>query len=251
MKRITELLRSRITTRLLLVLAAILLIVSGTTAARAQLSIFSDSFSSRVETQDIGVSLFENGKETSHRNYDSLKADGTWDSVQGTLFADMISGNDKLVFEKKYPEAIAVKNSGTINAYVRVSIYKYWTDKDGSKVTTLSPDLIRLNIINKDSWLTDDKAATTERSVYYYNKCLNAGETTPDLTDTISISNEVAKKVTQTVTGNKIVTTYDYNGVKFNVEACVDVVQEHNAKDAIKSAWGRSVSINGSTLSLD
>ena len=48
-----------------------------------------------------------------------------------------------------------------------------------------------------------------------------------------------------------ITTTYDYDGVTFNVEAQVDAVQTHNAEDAIKSAWGVDAQISADgTLSL-
>ena len=50
---------------------------------------------------------------------------------------------------------------------------------------------------------------------------------------------------------NIITTTYDYDGLQFCVEASVDAVQEHNAEDAILSAWGRKVSISNGSLSLN
>ena len=55
--------------------------------------------------------------------------------------------------------------------------------------------------------------------------------------------------VTQTQEGNVITTTYDYEGVTLNLEAEVDVVQTHNAEDAILSAWGRKVSLSGTDIS--
>ena len=48
-----------------------------------------------------------------------------------------------------------------------------------------------------------------------------------------------------------ITTAYDYDGLQFCVEASVDAVQEHNAEDAILSAWGRKVSISNGSLSLN
>ena len=48
-----------------------------------------------------------------------------------------------------------------------------------------------------------------------------------------------------------ITTTYDYDGLQFCVEASVDALQEHNAEDAILSAWGRKVSISNGSLSLN
>ena len=47
-----------------------------------------------------------------------------------------------------------------------------------------------------------------------------------------------------------ILTTYDYDGVKFQIEVEVDAVQEHNAEDAIWSAWGKRVTFQDGILSL-
>ena len=51
--------------------------------------------------------------------------------------------------------------------------------------------------------------------------------------------------------GKTITTSYDYDGWQFCIEATVDAVQDHNAEDAIKSAWGRDVTISDGTLQLD
>ena len=68
--------------------------------------------------------------------------------------------------------------------------------------------------------------------------------------DTITISNKLATAVEQTQVGNTITTTYKYDGVQFCVDVTADAVQEHNAQDAIKSAWGRSVTVNEDAGSL-
>ena len=69
------------------------------------------------------------------------------------------------------------------------------------------------------------------------------------------IDNMVATKATQTSETKNgyttITTVYDYDGVSFCVDAKVDAVQEHNAEDAIWSAWGRRVKINNGVLSLN
>ena len=44
--------------------------------------------------------------------------------------------------------------------------------------------------------------------------------------------------------GNKIEYKYTYDGYTFTLEAEVDAIQTHNAKDAIKSAWGIDVNVN-------
>lgn len=252
MDKIRKLLTSPRSTAALLVIALLLFTVSGIGYTRSALNVTSEKFTSRVEMNDIGVSLLENGEPVSHRDYDSSKADGTWNAeVPGVLLAGMLGDGEKLVFEKKYPEEIAVQNTGTINEYVRVTIKRYWLDADGNKHTELSPKLIKLNMINTESWIEDKNAATTEMSVYYYSELLNSGETTPPLCDSIAIDNSVAKKVTQTKVGKVIRTTYDYDGVKFCLEATVNAVQENNAQDAILSSWGRAVTVQNGKLSLN
>jgi hypothetical protein len=238
-------------------LAAGLLIFSSVGGARAALTYYSETYSSRVEMYDIGVTLLENSTPVAWRNYDSKKADGTWDDVSGELLTNMLSEGEQLKLGETYPEQLSVKNSGTINQYVRVNIYKYWLsdEDDGSKLQTLSPELINLNLVNLGSdWILDEEASTEERTVLYYNKVLNAGETTPLFADTISIDDSLAAKVTQTTEAvggyTTITTVYDYDGVRFCVEAEVDAVQEHNAEDAIWSAWGRRVNVSGGALSL-
>ena len=62
----------------------------------------------------------------------------------------------------------------------------------------------------------------------------------------------MTETVSQDADGNKTITTvYEYDGYRFNLEAEVDAVQTHNARDAIKSAWGVEVNVaDNGTLSL-
>ena len=171
----------------------------------------------------------------------------------------MLPEGESLTLGKTYQENLNVRNSGTINQYVRVSIYKYWLDPEGKKLRDLSPDLIDLHLVNLGTdWIEDEGARTEERTVLYYNKLLYAqGEgtsETPLFADTLTIDDSIAKKVTQETKreGNytTIITTYDYDGVKFQIEVEVDAVQEHNAEDAIWSAWGKRVTFRDGILSL-
>ena len=148
---------------------------------------------------------------------------------------------------------MSVQNSGTIDQYVRVSIYKYWM-KDDKKDQSLSPDLIDLNLVNVGSgWLLDESSSTDERTVLYYSKLLEEGKTSSLFADSIKVDGIVATRVTQVpVEGkpNTIRTVYDYDGMHFCVEVKVDAVQDHNAEDAIWSAWGSKVTVNDGTLQL-
>jgi hypothetical protein len=243
----------------LFALAVVLLLGSSVGGARAALTYYSETYSSRLQMYDIGVTLNENGNAVSWRDYDA-DSNGTWSQSSGVLLADMLGEDENVVLGKAYPEAISVTNSGTIDEYVRVSLYAYWLDRDGNKMQELSPALIELHLLcdqtgYDNGWLLDEAATTTERTVLYYRSILSAGETSVPLSDTLTVDGLVASKVTQetkTEDGyTTIVTTYDYDGVQFQLEARVDAVQTHNAADAIWSAWGRRVTVSDGALSLE
>lgn len=247
-----------IVTAVLFVAAVALLLGSSIGGTRAALTYYSETYSSRIQMYDIGVTLLENDKPISWRNYSSA-GDGTWEVGPGDLLKEMLAEGEGLTLGKKYREELKVRNTGTINEYVRVSIYKYWLDTKGDKLRDLSPDLIKLNLVNLGTdWIEDEEARTSERTVLYYNKLLYAeGQGTsesPLFADSLIIDDRIAKKVSQETTTNggytTIVTTYDYDGVSFQIEVEVDAVQEHNAEDAIWSAWGKRVTVRDGILSF-
>ena len=235
-------------------LAVGLLASSSVGGARADLTYYSETYTSRVQMYDIGVTLLENDKEISWRNYDSRKDNGSWLEEKGVLLENMVPEGEKFKIGVWYPEELKVMNSGTINQYVRVSLYKYWLDENGEKVQTLTPDLIDLELQTDNGWMIDEESSTDERTILYYNRVLETGETSPAFAGRLKIDQSVTAKVTQTTektaNGSKIITTYDYDGVQFCIEATVDAVQEHNVEDAVWSAWGRKVTVNDGILSL-
>ena len=86
MSKVKKFLKSPAAAVLALLLAAGLLLFSGISSARAVLLDPSQWFTSRVQMEDIGISLLENGNIVSHRNYNSA-ADGTWDQDCDTIDA--------------------------------------------------------------------------------------------------------------------------------------------------------------------
>lgn len=235
---------------LVLTAAALLLVGSTVGSTRAALTYYSENYSAQMNMQSIGVSLLENDKVVSSRDYVS---NNEWKGTsEGTLLTNLLGKDETFTPGKKYNEAISVKNSGTIDTFVRVIITKSWQDEEGNKNTTLSPDLIELNFLTDNEWQIAKDQSTTERTVLYYTKAVTAGDSTPALSDTIRIKPSIAKDVTKHVDGNTITYTYKYNGYTFHIDAEVDAVQTHNAKDAIKSAWGVDVNVSDdeTTMSL-
>lgn len=238
-------------------LAVILLLVSAVGGSKAALSVYSDEYTAPIATKSIGVTLNEQfgdnaAKAISYNNYGE-------DAVTGSLLQDL--KDEKVVYGSPYDEVLTVTNSGTIDEYVRATVYKYWLKADGkTRDMEVSPDLIDISFVTGNGWTIDDTATTAERTVLYYGSLLGKGETTKPFTDTLTVyvDKNMVNKVTQTTTESqngdtkytKYVTTYDYDGYKFVVEVTVDAVQDHNAQDAALSAWGREVTVNNGKLTL-
>ena len=147
--------RKDITTFVLFGLAAVLLVLGTAGSSQAALTYFSENYTAQIQVYDIGVTLTENGNDISWRNYTG--SGDAWNENTGELLANMIDAEagEKLVPGKAYPEALSVKNSGTIDQYVRVMVYRYWVDKEGNKTTELSPELIDLNLTG-NGWVEDE-----------------------------------------------------------------------------------------------
>ena len=213
-------------TVLLAVLAVCLLVVGGIGVTRAVL-IESDTYSGTLETPEIAVQLNENGKAV---------------SGEDALLQDLLKDEEALAIGKHYKEELTVTNTGTADQFVRVTLYKYWTDDEGKRVD-LDTDYIGL-VLGED-WLVDESATTDERVVLYYSDKLSPdkgkNETTPLLKE-IYADGDLALYVTETTetegTHTTITSTYKYNGLNLNLEASADAVQTHHAQDAIEASWG-------------
>lgn len=278
MKKVRKILASPVVTVAAFALAVGLLLFSSVGGARAALTFFSETYTSDIEMSEIGVGLVENGN-----------------LATGTLLANMLPETDgvreALQLGKHYTEELKVRNTGSIDQYVRVNVYKYWKapgvdNKEGKKQQDLSPDLIGLFLkgqklemteaegtmqmsaeakaaLSENGWLVDEAACTKERMVLYYSRPIlaangemgtAAGESSL-FTDKLAIDGSVAKVAEKTPVEGKPGTfriTYVYNDYEFYLDVKVDAVQDHNAADAILSAWGRKVSIAADgTLSLE
>lgn len=230
---------------LLLCASVILLLLSTVGSTRAALTYYSENYAMEVTVSSIGVTLQENGSPVSYRNY--IKDDWS-DSGSGDLLTNLVPQGETLVPGKNYAESLSVLNSGAIDTYVRVILYRSWQDSQGNKLTSLSPDLIEFHLAQDSGWVVDGKASTPERMVLYYTKVLPSQESTPALCDAVRVSNEIYREVEgitveETEEGKTFRTIYRYDGCWMNVKAEVDAVQTHSAAEAIGSAWGVNVDV--------
>ena len=239
----------------MLVTALVLLVFSTVGGARAALKYFSQTYTGQFQTYHIGTRLNENG---------NLSASKKWSSGSWTTEGDskILSGITSFEFGKTYPEELTIANTGEIKEYVRATIYKYLVNADGEKQVDLDPSYIQLELNTADGWIKDTAYSETEdhpeRIVMYYTEPLDVGGETPAFMKSIKVDPAIKAVGTQTTetktvdgkTVTTITTTYTYDGKFFALEVQADAVQTHNAEDAIKSAWGRDVTISGTTLSL-
>ena len=137
----------------LIAAAVVLLTFSMAGSARAALTYYSEDYVAQIDVKSIGVTLTENGNDISWRNY--THKDDEWNKQTGVLLGNMLAdaGDEQLVLNKKYKEELAVRNSGTIDEYVRVSLYCYWTDEEGNeKRMDLDPKMIDLHLTG-NGWI--------------------------------------------------------------------------------------------------
>ena len=148
--------RGRKVTYGLLALAVVLLLGSTLGSTRAALTYYSDNYVAEITVSQIGVALLENDEKVISRDYN----DNQWNestnregegAAGGALLRNMLPEGEKLALNKEYPERLAVLNSGSIDEYVRVRVYRYWMKEENGtkkKVTTLAPSLIDLNFLD-------------------------------------------------------------------------------------------------------
>ncbi|MBQ1363313.1 MAG: hypothetical protein IIY43_09735 [Oscillospiraceae bacterium] len=255
--------RSPVVAGLLFLLAVVLLFAGSVGGTQAALQIYSSDYISAFELDHIGITLYENGTPVSFRNYGDAAASGFTEKQDGDLVLKTLEDDPSFQIGRKYPFVITCKNTGTIDHYLRVTVYKYWVqvgegEKFGLKgwfhglssnteklldKEKHSPATIHLGYngsegYNTSAWAKDPDSSTAERDVYYYTGILPVGGETAPLFDTLWVDSSVAKSVITKTVGSLTTYTYAYDGYGFVVQAEADAVQTHNAKAAIRSAWG-------------
>ena len=101
-------------TAILMVAAVVLLMSSALGSTRAEIGV-----------SQIGVSLLENGNIVGSRDYSG--SGDVWNGTpEGKLLTGLLGENEEFVIGKKYDEVLSVRNTGTIDEYVRVRLYKSW-----------------------------------------------------------------------------------------------------------------------------
>ena len=256
----------------LIALISGLLLFTTVGSVSAVLNYQSENYNSEFAMKDIGITLQEKGEKDENfvdvgwRDYQINDKKGEWRNGNEPLFSSI----DNIEFGRQYSEQFRVKNTGSnqsIDEYVRVKVYKYWVMDDGKQTKNyeLDPAKIILKLGDteiqnltgeRNGWVVDHSEDTVERTVMYYTTPIKHGEATGLFIDSLTIDSSVTNDFTRTETTDEtgkyrtITYTYKYDGNLFCVEIEADAIQTHNADKAIKSVWGRNVTIDKGTKKL-
>jgi len=222
--------------RIAAVLCVALVILGGLIGRSRAALLESNEAQVELGMETLAVQLTENGDEV---------ADG------GRLFGSL--DETKIDPGYTYSDTVAVRNSGASEEYVRVIVTRYWTDKDGKKVTSVKPDEIELT--KGSGWTANKSESTAEQTVYYYKSSLAAGEDSDPLFTGIRLNGKIAEayKITAKNEGDKttLIAGFDYDGLSFNVEAEAQAVQYEHGQEAAGSAWGvRNVTFSDGSVKV-
>lgn len=254
MKRLKELMASPKAAMAAFAAAVVLLLSSTIGGARAARIYGEENYQTTIETTAISTALLEENAGTK----------GAEKIGEGSaLLTGMIPAGEKIKPGKRYKETLSVENTGETDQYVRVTVYRYWTEtvQEGSEGTapvtekdrTADPAYIRLHLSGAGDgadigeapaggdWVVDADASTTERTVLYYRNPLGPGERVAFM-DGLTIDGAVAGILKEEADG---AVSYPYASLSFEVKVEVDAVQPRHAEEAILSAWGREVTIDG------
>lgn len=218
------------------------------------------AYSAEISMKGIGLRIdqvIDNGLVgVGERTY---RDDKTWDeSSEPLLLGNNREVGDRIVTGKTYPLRLSIANTGLIDSYDRVTIYKYFKDQN-IKRDDINPAYIEYKYpVNFGNYfIIDEDANTPEREVLYYRRIFPIGGTDTSVPEgrfleSIKVDNKMMLPVVSeaesatTSEGNKVAILKKSNpsAISGNVEVELEAVQTHNAKDAILSAWGRHVNIS-------
>ena len=147
-----------------------------------------------------------------------------WLTAKSVVKNEFQIGNGDVVINETTDDSVKKNvnftNNGNVPVYVRANVSIYWKDKDGKIMATVPAENTDYDITwfeNSSGWVKGIDG------VYYYTKPLEAGETTPDLIQSVTDKN------------------HRYNdGRTFYVDIASQSLQTTPA-EAVVDAWGSAV----------
>ncbi len=236
MKRV---LHSPLITGLLFVLALALLVTGSVGSVRALPNSETAEMHSTIETTKMGVAILQNGETCVNTGSNGLM------NVGGT---DVASGESFKV-GKNYNLNLSVKNTGDVEGYVRITIYRYWASQNtnasgwvggyAEKRTDLDPEMIELDIAEENGWVIDTSAPSEggERIVIYRgNQAALQQNDSLLFLKSVRINGDILEDLKPYDDGSY--GYYAYDNATFMLEIKADIVQTHSGDAARTGTWG-------------
>lgn len=155
--------------------------------------------------------------------------------------------NEDFKIGQIYTQEIASKNTGTATQYVRVIIYRSWTNENGVKDTSLDPEMIELDK-STEEWLWDENSETPERMVAYYKYPVASEEQTTPCINSIRISSDVQYEYEKIIDGDNLTLQNRYNNKLFEISVEFDAIQASSVVEAMKEEWKVDVTLSGDEI---
>ena len=175
-----------------------------------------------ISAGNLGVELqLDEGVDKQHVRNNGLLTSG---ALPGTEIA--------------YP--VFAHNNGDYDSYIRVTLTRYWEDRQGDKNFDADASMINLVMNNKEEWIIDDTDENQEVVYLYYRKPVTSGMSTGHVVDAIQIGNISSSEQSL------------YSGLQAKVDIEVNAIQKAAAQDAMLAEWGMDVEFddNGNIVSV-
>lgn len=213
--------------RLAIVLASIAIIaaIGGTYASFISSS---NPIEKDVTAPELGITINQIVSEEALESGKITQEDGKLSymgAVPGTVVSEKVN---------------VTTGAKSTDCYVRVAVYRNWTDVQGEKIVDeelIDTKGIGIETIDRENWIILEPEDDAEVIYFYYKKPLKAGESTTNLMDSFSI-------LTDSLSDN----SNAYAGLGVHLEFVADAVQKAAGKDAMLSEWGIEAVFDGDNL---
>ncbi|NZA36720.1 hypothetical protein [Eubacterium callanderi] len=201
--------------RNILIVIAIIAIVAAIGSTMAAF-VASTTTTKDVSAAELGIKIVQNGDKDAKSVKSLEAAEGR---KAGYQYAGMPGDTVR--------QQVAVKSdANSKDSYIRVTINRSWTDKDGKKDFKLSPKEIGIARDN-DSWLVTEDPEDPEVIYCYYTRKVGGNAQTENVMDSFTILKD---KVTENSNA--------YAGYSANITFEADAVQAEAGAKAMLAEWG-------------
>lgn len=181
----------------------------------------SDTVTKKVSASSLGIAIQQKEWSAEHGKVET--------SEDGLTFSGGVPG-------VKANGGVKVKNTESQDAYIRVAVYRSWTE-EGEKITDDAFDVTEIeygwDTDASKKWIKVEDEEDPETTYFYYTEPVKAKASTENVMDYFTILKRTMKENQN---------QYMDKGVKLEFEA--EGIQTMSAEDAMLAEWGVVAEIN-------